>query len=104
MTKRTRIEITAWGTGTRRLRIPAYCYLTDASDGSRLDAIIRSIERANRMCCCAGPRHDGTEMSRGRAAANHYQATFGRPCTGGGYRVEGEIWLSVPARAGIEVE
>lgn len=89
----TSIRIGTWGTaglGTITVRV---------RDGEPImDAVQRSVARRTGYAVVTC-RSDGTELDCGRPVAQHHQMTLGSPVPrrlGGGWNVEGEIWVSVP--------
>jgi len=94
MTGRQRINFSRWG---RKLSGLAFATYAVAQDGeSPIDAVVRSVERTTGLQVCGGPRSDGYAVERGHKTAAHYQMTLGRPCRGGGWSPEAELWVSIP--------
>jgi hypothetical protein len=90
------IEVATWGRfgshdplGTIRVRIDPHTF-------SVPHATAESIARRLRLAVASGPRDEGTAIERGAPVSHHYAVTLGRPCRGGGYTPEAEVWFAVP--------
>jgi hypothetical protein len=63
-----------------------------------LDAVRRAIARRTGLAVCSTSPQGVSLPERER----HYQITLGQPCPGGGYSVEGEMWIAIPPDAPTE--
>ena len=90
-----RIHFSAWGKRADELDLPAYAMRRDDGYGDDIEAVCRAIERTTRLDVVTC-RPDGTSLSKGKSDARHYQMTLGRPCPGGGWTPEAEIWVAIP--------
>ena len=86
--RRTRVPYASWGSCA-----VAGSYAMQDRYESRVEAVKRSVERqlaADGLTVCSW-------VSDGRSPdADHYYATCGTPCRGGGMTPRGRIWISVP--------
>ncbi len=89
-----RINFTAWG-NTKGLTIPAYAMADPDEIDSPAARVASSIARKNGLEEVT-LRSDGTALSKGKPESHHYQTTLGKPCPGGGWTPEAELWFSIP--------
>jgi hypothetical protein len=87
-----RVYYRTWGSAAPQ---DGYVLVTDG-DNDVVGKVVAKIMRDSRLVCCAGPRSDGTRLERGEPVEHHYQITLGKPCPGGGWTPEGEVWFSIP--------
>lgn len=93
-----RITFRAWGIRPERLQdlIPAYAVRHEHEGAA--EAVCRAIGRATgHVVVTCSPQ--GTSLEHGKGESNHYQLTLGTPVArrlGGGYSVEGTVWIAVP--------
>jgi len=103
--KTKRIHFSTWGENPDSLDIASYAVVHVDDDGyfdAKLDAVKRSIERTTGLAIC-GCTPQGQACSNGVPESSHYQITLGRPVSrryGGGYSVEGGLWVSIPCETG----
>lgn len=86
-----RVHFQSWGTGA-----PGDGYAIERDAEGAVRAVVRSLERRTGLSVCAGPRSEGTALEQGEPSENHYAVTLGRPCRGGGWTPEAEVWFSIP--------
>jgi len=98
MTKTKRIDFSAAGF-PESWREPAYAMLPDDGFTTPAGAAAASIARANRTHV-VNLRSDGYAPNGDGPVTHHYEATFGTPCRGGGWSVDGHCWLFVDAGQG----
>lgn len=96
-----RVAFRAWGIRPERLRdlIPGYAMRHEHEGAS--EAVCRAIGRATgyAVVTCSP---QGTSLEHGKAESNHFQLTLGTPIPrrrGGGFSVEGTVWIAVPVGA-----
>lgn len=88
---RETIKVSTWGRrglGTITVRVE--------EGESRREAAARSIARRTGLTV-ATCQSQGTAMVGNKAESHHFQMTLGRHQRTGGYSVEGEIWMAIPA-------
>ncbi len=90
----SRISFDVWG-NTKGLTIPAYAMADLNGIESRAGRVAAAIARRNGLEVVT-LRSDGTALDKGQPSAFHYQTTLGRPCPGGGWTPEAELWFSIP--------
>ncbi len=93
-----RIHFTAWGVSYPKLRLPAYAMRpSDKIYGGEREWVCRAIERKTglHVVTC---RPDGVSQCKDLPDSRHYQLTLGRPCRGGGWSPEAELWVAIPVR------
>lgn len=108
-----RVSYHVWGSGATKLGLTdSYAMframkpgLTDSDarlssfSGSKLSAVLSSLERRTGLLCCAGPKDEGMELSHNRPVARHYCCTLGRPMRlngrPDGYSVVAQVWFSI---------
>jgi hypothetical protein len=93
-----RIYFEHWG-ARGSVRIPAYAVRTEGDD-SDMKAVARAVAAASGLATC-GCSPQGTVLDGDLEWAEHYELTLGRPLprrVGGGFSVEGSVWVSVPMR------
>jgi hypothetical protein len=91
--KKSRIYFSAWGRLTTIYRIPQYAV---GNDNEALSAICRCVERATGMEV-GTYQYQGTRFNANRPAGRHYQLSLGRKNPRGGFDIEGELWIEIPA-------
>lgn len=90
-----RIQYTAWSTWARDHELPAYAVAD--SDGIESDAARVAAAIARRAGLhVVTMRPDCSRLEGGVVVGDQYQITLGRPCPGGGWTPEGEVWIDVP--------
>ena len=90
----SRITFDVWG-NTKGLVIPAYAMADPDGIESRAARVAAAIARKNGLEVIT-MRGDGTALTNGEPSSNHYQTTLGKPCPGGGWTPEAELWFSIP--------
>jgi len=85
-----------WGWGSA-----AKLGLTDGkvrvAEGERpIDKVVARLQRDSGLVCCAGPRDEGVNLEDDVVVSRQWVLTSGRPCRGGGFTPEGEVWVSIP--------
>lgn len=91
-----RVDFRAWGRMAAEVDLPAYAMRR--SDETNSEAVCRAVARRTGLAVVTC-RQDGVSLDRGQPYEAHYQLTLGRPVSrrlGGGYSVEGELWVAVP--------
>ena len=86
-----RVYYTTWGKGL----VPPSGYALREEWEQPIEAVIRSMERKSGMQRCGGPCNQGTALERGIPISRHWSLTMGRPCKGGGWTPEAEVWVSI---------
>ncbi len=73
---------------------PAYA-VRGPGDASDQDAVYRAISARNGLQRCGAVSRAGHGTKAGRITSDHYVATLGRPCPGGGWIPEAEVWIVI---------
>ena len=90
-----RVKYTAWGSGIENLDMPAYAVLDNDSGDTKIDALVRAIERKTRLISICRPRPNGVTNNR-----QQYEITLGKRAYGGGFNSVTRVWVAVETEGG----